>query len=927
MKKTKIIMMCSLITSPLLLIIPLMSFRTNTTSKDIEKYVNSNVGTYDKNKLKEETFEITNSLPDKWDPREKDENGYTKTGPIKHQGNSPLCWAYSLASLAEDNLYKNKLFSGENPWAEKNKVNPYNISYASMNRNASVDKLGLTWNHTNEVGRDDGYWAIVGALRMSQWTSPTAGRDTYVNARQFGEPIAHLNEVITFPNESFVNIQTLKEVIYKYGGVAFSYSASFATGKYVTISRIMNSHESIIVGWDDSVPRDKFTKYGKTPSQDGAWIIKNSWGEGYNNNGYIYASYDSYIKNPVAINFTDKTPYKNSNYYYYDSGDGLRHLGSAYIHEATEQNQYAAVFPVLKDSYNSKEILKEVVFEIGSRNQKIKVDIYKDVKDVNLTFPKSKENNPISGTLVHSQIATYEYPGMHFLKLKDKNGNDKKIELERGQNFSVVITVLEGETINGRKPSILSSVEKKSVNDMTFFKNSNGEWTNFLSYSNNAARIRAITDSIPKEDKSIGGQIELKYANIKFDKYALPFDGKTKNFDVYMNDRKLSEGSDYEIKSKEYRMGKRDIDFSSSKANEVVGAYVVTLEGRGQYSGALVGQTLITKSDFPQFPANVQLESNNSKVIVDVPKDATKFSDVSLGNDWEWTYPNNNIDDANQNYIKWKHEQENDYYTRTMFPVKLNRNSSTTTTKPITSKEEKPTVVTPKPNPIPTPQPTIPKVPEVKDDTKNISSLDIQIEAIDYIYNGKEIKPIVTVKDGETKLSENIDYEVSYSNNVNIGQGMIYIKGKNKYTGIETKTFTIGRATSNQISNFKIDENNKPQATATFGEVKFKFSPKEDFSEAILFNSYPSSKGTWYVKAYVDENDNYPKAESSETLSFTNSSDIRSFDDINENLNSNKNVFEKNKTLFIGVIVGAISLIASAFGMLGWWLIRNKKKN
>lgn len=91
---------------------------------------------------------------------------------------------------------------------------------------------------------------------------------------------------------------------------------------------------------------------------------------------------------------------------------------------------------------------------------------------------------------------------------------------------------------------------------------------------------------------------------------------------------------------------------------------------------------------------------------------------------------------------------------------------------------------------------------EVTTSKKDISELTIT-DIPDQNYTGKEIKPQVTIKDGDTKLIENIDYTISYSDNIEIGEAKVTIIGIGNYEGKVIKTFNIKDAEQKEIGKLK----------------------------------------------------------------------------------------------------------------------------
>ena len=87
-----------------------------------------------------------------------------------------------------------------------------------------------------------------------------------------------------------------------YGTKYFNYStgAECFLGDYDDLSPGREFHAMTIVGWDDNYPKENFNS-GMRPTKDGAYIVLNSWGTGFGNEGYYYFSYeDKYIEDGLS---------------------------------------------------------------------------------------------------------------------------------------------------------------------------------------------------------------------------------------------------------------------------------------------------------------------------------------------------------------------------------------------------------------------------------------------------------------------------------------------------------------------------------------------------------------------------------------------------------------------------------------------------
>ena len=87
---------------------------------------------------------------------------------------------------------------------------------------------------------------------------------------------------------------------------------------------------------------------------------------------------------------------------------------------------------------------------------------------------------------------------------------------------------------------------------------------------------------------------------------------------------------------------------------------------------------------------------------------------------------------------------------------------------------------------------TVDKDVDVITEKSKIDLSNAKVTAIkNQVYTGKAIKPTVTVKYDNTKLTKGTDYTVSYKNNKKIGTATVTITGKGNYTGKKTVKFDI----------------------------------------------------------------------------------------------------------------------------------------
>ena len=531
---------------------------------------------------------------------------------VRNQGSYGTCWAFAALGLSEFDLIKRGLANKSIDLSE--------LQLAYFVYNSALDPLGGTEGDQSKYYNGSTSYSYLNrggtyeyaVRRLSQWSGAVNESDVPYNTTTinnvlenglsdeyaYSKDVAHLENAYVMSLKN--NPDDVKRAVMSNGAVGVQYyhsdnyllwNSDKQLWTYYDPNITGGGHNVMIVGWDDDFSKDNFV--GDKPTNNGAWLIRNSWGF---QQEYFWMSYENKSLLDAAWAFDMNTADNYDNNYQLDGGIDSYNVSNTICQYKT----YSNVFSVGNKDGVASESLKAVSLSFTHvANVNYKVEIYTDLKN----------SNPYSGTKQAEATTegTTTYAGLYTVPLS------KTIELKPSSSFAVVVTTdkyaLDYEQgVNWESNGTKVWDAPVSLNSgKSFYGNSNYQWGwywgNFC--------VKAFTTNNYKQKKDISNAVITKNDDFSPD-----------NLSINVTYDKLSL--------------KQDVDYTLTSTKDENGV-TVTINGQGDYTGTS-SKTFIPISNLNIKCKDVAYTGSEVKPEVTVQSDVGTLTENV---DYSLSYSNN----------------------------------------------------------------------------------------------------------------------------------------------------------------------------------------------------------------------------------------------------------------------------------------------
>ena len=537
----------------------------------------------------------------------------SKYPDVRNQGNYGTCWSFAALGLSEFDLITKGL-------ADKT-IDLSELQLAYFTYNSVIDPLGGTVGDQSQYynGSTDYSYLNRGGMyeyavrRLSQWSGATNERDVPYNTSNintvlnnglsaeyaYSKDVAHLENAYILSLKN--NRDDVKNFIMSNGAVGVQYYHSDSKLLWNSDKQLWTYYDSaisggghnvMIVGWDDNFSKDDFV--GDKPVNNGAWLIRNSWGF---TQSYFWMSYENASLLDAAWAFDMNTADNYDNNYQLDGGVDCFNVSN----KICQYKTYSNVFTVQSQDTITSEDLKAVSLSFTHvANVNYKIEVYTDLKNT----------NPYSGTKQESATTegTTAYAGLYTVPLTSS------VQLTPGSSFAIVVTTdkyaLDYEQgITWEKNGVKVWDAPVSLNSgKSFYGTGNYQWDwywgNFC--------IKAFTTNNHKVQKDISNAV------------------------ITLNEDFSESNPSITVTYGDVSTLIKDVDYTVSCTTDTNGT-TVTIHGQGDYTGT-ASKTFIPVGKLAIKCKDIAYTGNEVTPAVTVKNGET---DLTLNFDYTVSYSNN----------------------------------------------------------------------------------------------------------------------------------------------------------------------------------------------------------------------------------------------------------------------------------------------